>query len=62
MIRYYNVNPENIFSDNTILLQIQDSKQNSCSITIPQADVNQHPHVMRGSIDSEIEHMDFEFT
>ena len=60
MVKYYNVNPENIFSDNTTLLQIQDSEW-SCSKIITLVDIKQHPYAMRGSVDGEIEHMDFEF-
>lgn len=61
MVKYYNVNPENIFSDNTTLLRIQDSEWNSYSKTITQADVLQQPYIMLGSIDNKIEQMDFGF-
>ena len=61
MVKYYNVNPENIFSDNTTLLRIQDSEWNSYSKTITQADVLQQPYIMLGSIDDKIEQMDFGF-
>lgn len=59
MVKYYNINPKNIFSDNTTLLRVPDNEQDLYLKANTQADVRQQSYVMRGSIDDKIEQLDF---
>ena len=61
MVKYYDVNPKNIFSDNTTLLRVQDNKQDLYLKANTQADVRQQAYVMHGSVDDKIEQMNFGF-